>query len=56
MLHWKKVSRQAEEEAKEAADYLKQAEKLHNDLQKQMLEYYQEKDSMMEKAAEKAAD
>ena len=32
--------RQAEEE-KEAADYLKQAEKLHHDLQQQIVEYYE---------------
>ncbi|MFJ7974676.1 endonuclease MutS2 [Peribacillus sp. JNUCC 23] len=48
--------RQAEEDAREAADYLKQTEKLHNELQKETLEYHQEKDSLMEKAAEKAAD
>ena len=48
--------RQAEEDAKEAADYLKQVEKLHNELQKETLEYHQEKDSMMDKAAQKAAD
>ncbi|EKN65039.1 recombination and DNA strand exchange inhibitor protein [Neobacillus bataviensis LMG 21833] len=48
--------RQAEEEQMEARDYLKQAEKLHLDLQKQMIEFYEKKDSMLEKAAEKAAD
>ena len=46
--------RQAEEEEKEAADYLKQAEKLHHDLQQQIVEYYNEKDSMIEKASEEA--
>ena len=46
--------RQAEEEEKEAADYLKQAEKLHHDLQQQIVEYYNEKDSMLEKASEEA--
>jgi len=48
--------RQAEMEQQEARDYLKQAEKLHQDLQKQMIEFYEKKDTMMEKAAEKAAD
>lgn len=47
--------RQAEEEEKEAADYLKQAEKLHHDLQQQIIEYYNEKDSIMEKALTEAA-
>ena len=46
--------RQAEEEEQEAADYLKQAEKLHHDLQQQITEYYHEKDSLMEKAATEA--
>ncbi|CAH2716136.1 Endonuclease MutS2 [Neobacillus rhizosphaerae] len=48
--------RQAEIEQQEARDYLKQAEKLHQDLQKQILEFYENKDSMMEKAAEKAEE
>ncbi|MBO0960142.1 endonuclease MutS2 [Neobacillus sp. MM2021_6] len=48
--------RQAEEEQLEARDYLNQAEKLHQDLQKQMIEFYEKKDAMLEKAAEKAAD
>ncbi|MGJ7912355.1 endonuclease MutS2 [Neobacillus sp. LXY-1] len=46
--------RQAEIEYQEARDYLKQAEKLHHDLQKQMMEFYDKKDDMLEKAAEKA--
>lgn len=46
---------QAEEEEKEAADYLKQAEKLHHELQQQIMEYYNEKDSMLEKASDEAA-
>ncbi|WP_251549485.1 endonuclease MutS2 [Neobacillus muris] len=46
--------RQAETEMQEARDYLKQAEKLHHDLQKQMIEFYEQKDSMLEKAAEEA--
>ncbi|MED1469301.1 endonuclease MutS2 [Bacillus salipaludis] len=48
--------RQAEREQEEARDYLKQAEKLHKDLQKQMIEFYENKDSLLEKAAEKAKD
>lgn len=48
--------RRAEIEHQEARDYLKQAEKLHQDLQKQMMEFYEKKDSMLEKAAEKAGD
>ncbi|MFJ5717256.1 endonuclease MutS2 [Neobacillus sp. NPDC093127] len=48
--------RQAEIEHQEARDYLKSAEMLHQDLQKQMMEFYEKKDSMLEKAAEKAAD
>ncbi|MBT2656875.1 endonuclease MutS2 [Bacillus sp. ISL-18] len=48
--------RAAEREHEEARDFLKQAEKLHQDLQKQLIEYYNKKDTMMEKAAEKAAD
>jgi DNA mismatch repair protein MutS2 len=46
--------RQAEIEHQEARDYLRQAEKLHQDMQKQMQEFYENKDSMLEKAAEKA--
>ncbi|WP_409302067.1 endonuclease MutS2 [Peribacillus sp. SCS-155] len=48
--------RQAEKDREEAEDYLKQAEKLHKDLQQQIVEYYAQKDSMIEKAAEKAAE
>ncbi|OIK10028.1 endonuclease MutS2 [Bacillus sp. MUM 116] len=48
--------RQAEKEHEEAHDYLKQAEKLHKDLQKQMIEFYENKDALLEKAAEKAND
>lgn len=48
--------RQAEEEEKEAADYLKQSEKLHHDLQNQIIDYYNERDSLMEKAAAEAAE
>jgi DNA mismatch repair protein MutS2 len=46
--------RQAEVEQQEARDYLRQAEKLHQDMQKQMQEFYENKDAMLEKAAEKA--
>ncbi|WP_413308379.1 endonuclease MutS2 [Bacillus sp. 1P10SD] len=48
--------RQAEKEQEEARDFLKQAEMLHKDLQKQMMEFYEKKDSMLEKAAEKAEE
>lgn len=48
--------RQAENEQQEARDYLRQAEKLHQDLQKQMMEFYEKKDAMLEKAAEKAEE
>ncbi|MBM7653086.1 endonuclease MutS2 [Neobacillus cucumis] len=48
--------RQAEREHQEARDFLKQAEKLHQDLQKQMMEFYDKKDTMLEQAAEKAHD
>ncbi|MBT2688159.1 endonuclease MutS2 [Bacillus sp. ISL-47] len=48
--------KQAESDREEANDLLKNAEKLHKDLQKQMIEFYEQKDSMHEKAAEKAAD
>lgn len=45
----------AEAEREEANDFLKNAEKLHKDLQKQMIEFYDQKDTLHEKAAEKAA-
>ncbi|MFJ5758251.1 endonuclease MutS2 [Neobacillus sp. NPDC093182] len=48
--------RQAEIEHEEARDYLRQAEKLHQDMQKQMIEFYENKDSMLEKAAEQAGE
>ncbi|SDM25124.1 endonuclease MutS2 [Bacillus sp. OK048] len=47
--------RQAEMEHEEARDNLRQSEKLHQDMQKQMIEFYENKDSMLEKAAEQAA-
>jgi len=46
--------RLAEAELEEANDFLKSAEMLHKDLQKQMIEYYEQKDALSEKAAEKA--
>jgi DNA mismatch repair protein MutS2 len=51
-----KSKRQAEIEQEEARDYLKQAEKLHQDLQKEMMVFYEQKDTMYEKAAEKATE
>ncbi|MDM5228927.1 endonuclease MutS2 [Cytobacillus sp. NJ13] len=48
--------RQAEADMEEANDFLKSAEKLHKDLQKQMAEFYEQKDAMHEKAAEKAGN
>lgn len=50
-----KSKRDAEQERLEASDYLKQAEKLHKDLQKQMIEFYEERDVMYTKAEMKAA-
>ncbi|WP_316570907.1 endonuclease MutS2 [Neobacillus sp. YIM B06451] len=46
--------RDAENELAEAHELRKQAEKLHADLQKQVIEFYEQRDAMMEKAAEKA--
>lgn len=48
--------RLAENEHEEARDYLKQAEKLHHDIQKQMMEFYEYKDGLYEKAARKAEE
>ena len=42
--------RQAEKEQEDAKDFLKQAEMLHHDLQKQVMEYYDKKESLQEKA------
>ncbi|MCU9614146.1 endonuclease MutS2 [Caldibacillus lycopersici] len=47
-------TRQAEREEKDARDLLKSAEKLHEDLQKEMMDYYQKKDQLIEKAKLKA--
>ncbi|MBS4191531.1 endonuclease MutS2 [Bacillus sp. FJAT-49705] len=46
--------RLAEAEREEANELLRGAEKLHKDLQKQMVEFYEQKDALHEKAAEKA--
>ena len=46
--------RQAEKELEEAHDLLKHAEKLQKDLQQQMIEYYEKKDSLYEKATNEA--
>lgn len=48
--------KQAEAERDEAAALLKNAEKLHGDMQKQMAAYYENKDQLQQQAAEKAAD
>ncbi|PLR77747.1 endonuclease MutS2 [Bacillus sp. V3-13] len=48
--------RQAEKELEEAHQLLKEAELLQKDLQKQMAAYYDKKDSLYEKAEDKAAD
>jgi DNA mismatch repair protein MutS2 len=48
--------RQAELEHEEARDYLKQTEKLHKDLQKEMIAFYEQKDTLYEKAADKAKE
>lgn len=47
--------RQAERDRDEAHQYLKDAEYLHKDLQKQMAAYYERKDELADKAKEKAA-
>ncbi|MDM5208714.1 endonuclease MutS2 [Cytobacillus kochii] len=47
--------KQAEAEREEAYALLKNAEKLHKDLQKQMVSYYEEKDELEQKAKEEAA-
>ncbi|MFE8696949.1 endonuclease MutS2 [Cytobacillus sp. FJAT-53684] len=47
--------RMAEAEREEANEFLRNAEKLHKDIQKQMIEFYEQKDDLHEKAAEKAA-
>lgn len=51
-----KSRREAESDRLEANDLLKDAERLHKDIQSQMITFYEQKDSMVEKAQEKAAD
>lgn len=46
--------KQAENELEEAHDTLRQAEKLHKDLQEQIVSYYKEKDLLKEKAEREA--
>ncbi|MEK5390515.1 endonuclease MutS2 [Margalitia sp. FSL K6-0131] len=50
-----KSKREAERELAEAQDFLKQSEKLHKDLQKEMIEFYENRDTLFEKAELKAA-
>ncbi|WP_108669366.1 endonuclease MutS2 [Peribacillus acanthi] len=45
-----KSRKQAEEAREEANEFLKTSEMLHKDLQKQMMEYYEQKDALLEKA------
>jgi DNA mismatch repair protein MutS2 len=51
-----KSRREAENDRLEANDLLKNAEKLHKDIENQMIAFYEQKDSMVEKAQDKAAD
>ncbi|RWR05174.1 endonuclease MutS2 [Siminovitchia fortis] len=51
-----KSRREAEKDYEEAHFYLKNAEKLHQDLQKQMAEFYERKKEMYDKAEQKAAE
>ncbi|MGM9924569.1 MAG: endonuclease MutS2 [Bacillus sp. (in: firmicutes)] len=46
--------KEAEDERVEARDYLRSAEKLHNDLQKELVQFYEQKDAEIEAAKEKA--
>ncbi|MHC0037422.1 endonuclease MutS2 [Pseudoneobacillus sp. C159] len=48
--------REAEHDRLEANELLKNAEKLHKDLQNQMIAFYEQKDTMYEKAQEKAVE
>jgi len=50
-----KSRKEAEDEYKEAHDYLKNTEKLFNDLQQQMIEFYDRKQKMYDDAEAKAA-
>ncbi|MCR2821940.1 endonuclease MutS2 [Lederbergia panacisoli] len=49
-----KSRREAEHDYEEAHDYLRNAEKLFQDLQKQMIEFYERKEKMYEEAEAKA--
>lgn len=49
-----KSRKEAEVERIEANDYLKSAEKLHHDLQQEMIAYYEQKDAQIEAAKVKA--
>ncbi|MFD1706363.1 endonuclease MutS2 [Siminovitchia sediminis] len=48
--------KEAEKDYEDARFYLRNAEKLHRDLQKQMAEFYERKQEMYEKAEKKAAE
>lgn len=48
--------KEAENKKLEARDYLKNAEKLHRDLQQQMIAFYEERDAEIEAAKEKAQE
>ncbi|WP_456273812.1 endonuclease MutS2 [Bacillus sp. AK031] len=50
-----KSRKDAEADYDEAHELLKQAEKMHKDIQKQMMEFYEKRDSMYEKAELKAS-
>ncbi|WP_421380331.1 endonuclease MutS2 [Bacillus salacetis] len=50
-----KSRKDAEADYDEAHELLKQAEKMHKDMQKQMMEFYDKRDSLYEKAEQKAA-
>ncbi|WP_409251572.1 endonuclease MutS2 [Bacillus sp. SCS-153A] len=50
-----KSRKDAESDYDEAHELLKQAEKMHKDMQKQMMEFYEKRDSLYEKAELKAA-
>lgn len=49
-----KSRKEAEDERQEARDYLRSAEKLHHDLQREMVAFYEQKDDEIEAAKEKA--
>lgn len=51
-----KSRKEAEDERQEARDYLRSAEKLHHDLQREMVAFYEQKDDEIEAAKEKAKE